>query len=513
VNSACYRAALAAAFALLLAVGAAPAAAQRFELVGAGEVELDRHIRQIQAAPDIVYITENRVFSPADTLRGTIIVLEASVRFENVIIGRLVGINASMFIRPGAVITDGVTNLLGGLYPSELAVIEGEIVNAPNAPYRLERDGLVWRLIGQDTRPRLALEGIRGFSLPTYDRVEALTLTAGAALLLPRVGRSEPRLRAQAQYRTRRQAPAGTLELRVDAPASHLSFGAQRATLTNDAWMRSTAVNTLTYFFFGNDYRDYYEADRAWAEAGRRLWTRDDFNAGVTLRVQAERARTLEAGNPWTLFGADTIRPNRPVNDGDIFSGILGADATWTGPTVVARGGGGLEIAPRGVGGDFDFGRYEVWADWAMLALFGHTLEIDARLQGPLPGTAMLPAQRWTMIGGATTLPTFEIGEFHGDRLAFVQTLYSVPLPFLRLPFIRPTLLQFMHAAGMAWTQEERRDLEQNVGVRLQLPIFFVGVVANPAEPLDRVRFDFSLVIPQRAFPWERGDGGGRGGL
>jgi hypothetical protein len=497
------RAAAAAVLVLAALGGAAPAAAQRFELTGAGEVDLDRHIREIQAAPDIVYITENRVYSQADTLRGTIIVLQASVRFENVIIGRLVGIDASLFVRPGAVITDGVTNILGGFYPSERAEIGGTIINAPNAPYRLERDGLTWRLIGLDTRPRLELDGVRGVHVPVYDRVSGVTAGVGAALLLPRLGAADPRVRGRVHYHTQRGDLGGGVELRLDAAAYHAAVGAERTTRTNDAWMRSPIINTLTYLFFDNDYLDYYEADRAWAEFGRRLLAGEELSAGIVLRAQAERARTLAAGSPWTVLGADTIRPNRPVDEGDIVSGLLLGDVAWSAETVVLRGGAAVEFAPAALGGDFDFARYEAWAGWAMLALFGHTLEIDARLQGPLPGTDALPLQRWTMIGGGTTLPTFPIGAFHGDRLAFVQTVYSVPMPFLRMPFVRPTMLQFMHVAGMAWSGDETRDLEQNVGVRLQLPVLYLGVVANPADGLDRARFDFSLSIPQRAYPWE----------
>jgi hypothetical protein len=252
----------------------------------------------------------------------------------------------------------------------------------------------------------------------------------------------------------------------------------------------------------GKDYRNYYDSQRQYALVGREL-VRGSHEAVVTLRGQREDAATLLTGDPWALFPPDEFRFNPPIDDGVITSGILGLSGTWTGSTTAARYTGAIEVAAEGVaGGDFGFGAFTVWGEWAMQALANHTIEVETRFQGPLPGTDSLPRQRWGMLGGSGTLYTFGVGEFIGDRVVFVESKYIIPLP-IRLPILGSAHLDFMHAIGMAWNEHTSSGFEQNVGVRLQFPIVYLRAFVNPADTNDK-KFSVGVTTPSKLYPWER---------
>src|SRR5690606_8830262 len=204
------------------------------------------------------------------------------------------------------------------------------------------------------------------------------------------------------------------------------------------------------------------------------------------------------------------------------------------------------------VAGDFAFGRFAAWADVAMAALANHGLELRLHFRGPLPGTDALPRQRWTFLGGAGTFPAFGIATFRGDRLAFVETTYIIPLgprpgpdalprqrwtflggagtfpafgiatfrgarlafvettyiiplgPRFDVPFLGQPDLELLHVAGMAWTRGQDRDLEQNVAVQLRFPFVTARLATDPTDPVDAARLDLGLTLPRAGrSPWE----------
>jgi hypothetical protein len=498
---------------VLLALLAHAAAAQRIELGARGEPEIDRRLADI-AAGEYTVIRTNQLIGPADTLRGTIVVARATLRLEGTILGDLVGLDANLFLRPTAVVAGDVVNIAGGLYPSELATIGGDRVDEPNAPYRITVGDDVIRIDGTDARPRFEREGLGGVLVPAYDRINGLTAGAGARIVLPYVGRFDPRLRGRVEYRTARRAVTGGVELVATREPLRVAAGAERTTVTNEQWIRGPLINSLSYLVMGNDYYDQYRADRLYAEAelaGR--WR--DVATTWTARVQLEDGRTLEARNPWSLFRRDQVRPNRPVDDGRIASGILGARGEYEGETLIAAAGGRLE------GGRFDrragappvdayvpddhaFARYEAWVDVAMAGLLNHTLRVEARAQGPLPGTDALPRQRWTFVGGDRTLYTYPIGTFHGDRLVWARTAYAIPFPeIVRLPLLGAPTLELVHTAAMAWHRDERRGVEQNIGAQLRAGFVYVRYMIDPAGVADP-DLAVGLTLPPRTRPWQR---------
>jgi hypothetical protein len=488
----------------------------RIERAGRGEPALDRALERILRSGNYLLIARDTVLARGDTVPRSVLVLGATVAVEGSIIGDLVAVASSVYLRPSAYVAGDVVSSGGGLYRSELALIGGARVEAPDADYRVVREPGTIRIVavppGGDG---LVLDGVGGFHAPTYDRVDGASIQWGATYHLPLWrGWVEPRVHGLVGYRSERGALTGGLELTLERGPNTLALGAEETTVTNEEWIRDDLDNSLAFFFRGKDYRNYYEATRWYVELGRR-WppkprasgdTRGRWRWRTAARAQLEDARSLARGHPWTLFGPDSgqFRLNPPIDDGRIASLVLDGRGEWRGSSSVFEGGAEVELAGAVAGGDFTFGRYLLWGEWAMQALADHTLEVEWRFMGPLPGTGSLPRQRWSFVGGSGTLYTFDIGQFLGDRLVFAKSEYTIPLGSrFRLPIVGPPDLKLMHVVGMAWSRDTERSLEQNVAVRLQYFGPYARVATNPVRPLDDVELSVGISLPGRPYPWE----------
>lgn len=490
-------------------IGASGAAAQqpgqpadpRVEKRGRGDADNDAFLRRF-LADDYVLLGRDTVISHSDTIPGNALVLRATVRIDGVVAGDLVAVDANVFLRPTASVLGDVRNIAGGFYPSDLATVAGTTRSEPTAPYYVEeRDDGTFVIQGLIQHSSLVLSGLYGLQPPSYDRVDGVTVTAGAGLLLPRVERFEPILRGRVDYRSQRGVITGGAELGMPRGNTELALGAERTTLTNERWISSDLSNSVSYFFTGKDYRDYYEADRAYAELRRTLET-GTRTTTMFLRAQIEEATSLPAGSPWTVLGTPR-EDNIAVDESRISSALAGGSVDWMLRNHVVRLGGTLEAAGTALRGRHTFTRYDATADWAMAAFANHTLRFEAHAQGPLPGTDSLPPQRWSFVGGEGTLQTFEMAEFRGDRVAFVETTYSIPVRRMRVRLLGVPDLQLIHLAGMAWTADESRSFEQNLGVRVRFSVVNVRFVLDPTRAVDKGRFIFGFNMPRRSYPWE----------
>lgn len=494
------------ALALVFAAAAASAAgAQEVRVRGRGDAEHDRLLRRLVQSGDYVLIARDTLLARTDTVRGNALVVGVTVRVEGVIAGDLFIVDSNLFMRPTARILGDVRNIGGGLYYSELADITGSVRSDPNAPYRVDhRDDGGVVILGTISESPLVLYGFRGLAMPTYDRVDGLTLSVGAGLMLPRIVDIEPIVRGRLDYRTERGDFTGGGELGFVRRRTEIAGGAERTTITNEGWIRSEASNSLSSLGQAKDRRDYYTADRAYVEVRRLL----ESGARITnayVRAQVEDADALPSRDPWSLSG-DFRDDNIAFPSSRISSAIVGLRSEWTLPRHFLEIAAATELASDVLDGDYAFGRYEIDAKWAMQALSNHTLTIEPHVQGPLPGTTSLPLQRWSFIGGSGTLYTYDIAEFRGDRVAFVETQYSIPLPrSLRIPFLGRPYVELLHLAGMAWSADEQRDLEQNVGIRLNFNVLYLRAVTHPSRFSDDAEFAFGISFPPRAYPWQAG--------
>lgn len=495
--------------ALLCAPGASDAAAQqpepaqpRVEKRGRGDADNDAFLRRFLAAGQYELFVRDTVIGHNDTIRGNALVLRGTVRIDGVVTGDLVAVDANVFLRPSARVLGSVRNIAGGYYPSDLATVEGTTQTDPTALYFVEEraDG---RLViqGLDRHSVLVLGGLFGLQPPSYDRVDGLTLTFAPGLLLPRIERIEPILRGHVDYRSQRGVITGGVELGLPRRGTEVVIGAERTTLTNERWISSDLSNSISFLVTGRDYRDYYEANRAYAEMRRTLET-GTRTTTMFLRGQLEEATTLPAGSPWTLFGTPR-EDNIVVEESRITSILAGGAVDWIVPAHVVQLNGTVEAAGSMLRGEHTFVRYVANMDWATAGFANHTLRIQGHAQGPLPGTDSLPPQRWSFVGGEGTLHTFEMAEFRGDRVAFVETSYSIPVRRLRVRLLGAPDLQLLHLAGMAWTADETRPFEQNVGVRLRFSFVNFRLVLDPTRDLDKARLTVGFNLPRRSYPWE----------
>jgi hypothetical protein len=486
-------------------VDARPVDGQTVTVRGRGDADNDRFLRRLVESGEYTLLAHDTLLARNDTIHGTALVAGSTLRLEGMITGDLVIVDANVFVRPTARVMGDVRNIAGGLYYSELAAVIGTIHNEPNAAYRIERpDEARLDIVGTTASSVFVLYGIMGLQIPTYDRVDGLTLSAAGGYLLPRIGDVEPILRGRVDYRFERSEFTGGAELAAARRRTEVAAGVERTTVTNERWIRSDLINSLTSIISAKDRRDYYAADRGYLEI-RRLLEAGPRVTNAFLRAQIEDATPLAAGNPWSITG-DFRSDNIMVTDSRIMSAVLGGNTVWTMPRHVVEVDAAVEFATEMFDGNFAFGRYEIDADWAMAALADHTLRIEPHMQGPLPGTESLPLQRWSFVGGSGTLNTFDDAEFRGDRVAFVETSYSIPLPrSLTIRILGRPHFELLHAAGMAWTADEPADFEQNVGVRLRFNMIYLRAITHPSRFADDMEFAVGVSFPRRGYPWQAG--------
>ncbi len=498
-------AALMRALPLLLTAALVPssARAQRVALRGNGDVEIDRRLRDLLEAGNYQVVSADSVIQ--DTVRGSLLVLDATVAISTVVEGDVFAVASNLFLRPRARVRGDVVNAGGGLYRSQLAEIGGAVLSRPLAPYRVDRtpDRFVITAIST-APPALFLPGIKGFDAPTYDRVNGVNLGWGFGLRIPAGPVVHPELLARGRYFSERGELGGLAQLSLRVDTFTLRLGGQKGPVTNEDWIRGAISNSVSYFTHQKDYRDYYGATTVFAELERPVLIGAVYTT-LRLRAQREDATSLVAGQPWGILKADSIIPNPSIDDGVISSLILDAGAEWIDSSSEIGAGATLEWAGRVADGEFAFGRYLASADIAFNTFRGHTLRLQLHAQGPLPGTESLPLQRWSFIGGSGTLYTFERAQFRGDRVLFLETMYRIPLPRrLALPVIGAPDLELLHNTGMAWTADATRDFEQNIGASLQFFSLYLRYMVDPADPSEGHDFSVGLHWPfGRTYPWE----------
>lgn len=484
---------------LLLAFGTQSVGAQEVRLEGAGEGRAVRLAREILTAGRYVRFDRDTVLPATFRAPGDVVIVDADVRLEGTVEGRVAVLGGALFVRPGARIAGPIAVVGGEVYPSAKATT-GEVIEEEE-PVRVavtaEPAGDRVRILPSE-RPgtRIALPGVGGVRVPTYDRVNGLTLAAGPSLLFG--GDEEgPRVDAWVSYRTaRRSFGGGVYGQTAVRRGLRASARLARETLTNEAWARGDLANTLGSLFFSNDPRDYYESDRAVLTLSRPhteplIAGEYAFEPRVALLVS--RDRPLSTRDPWSLFG-DLDRPNLAIDAGTVASGSVGAGFRWQGRTSAFTSDLALERTLPGVG-DFNFTRVVGEGRWTMTALRTHQLAVYFRGMGTVGGAA--PRQRWTFLGGSNTLPVFDPGDFRGDRLAYVASSYGIPFPSVVLPVVGIPTFRVTHLTGMAWrTGEAMPEWAQNLGAGVFFSLLRAEVYVDPAADRIRPLLSFGVMLP-----------------
>lgn len=436
-----------------------------------------------------------------------LVVVDAEVRLEGVVDGGVAVLGGHLYLRPNSRVTGPIAVVDGGVYPSALAeyeeIFESRIstdvdvrpVVAPGPP-----PGADWLAVSIDPPPYPARVTLVPRPFPSYDRVNGATLSAGLRLRLTQAYDNPPTVDAWVSYRTGRENFGGGVVADVPLGASvHLVGEVSRASRTNDAWIRGDLFNSAAALAVGTDVRDYYESDLA-----RLLVERQPVQAliagetwiGPRAGVLVSRDRSLTAlEEPWALTGRDELRrPNPEIDEGTVVSALVGTEFQAAGGSSFFTADLSVERGIEGVG-DFAFTHLVGEGRWETTAFRTHELWVYFRGMGSL-GDDRAPRQRRGILGGAGTLPTLEIGQLRGDRLFFVSSSYSAPVPYVELPFLGQPYLELTHATGTAWdTGTPMPRWVQNAGIGLRSGLVRGLVVIDPEEPRDPA-FVVELVIP-----------------
>jgi hypothetical protein len=429
---------------------------------------------------------------------GTLVVLGRDASVASRVRGDVIVVGGDLFVRPGAAI-DGRAVAIGGTAArSELAVVRDGYLSFRDETFDVDTItsgyGLRYRPLRRPSEP-FALPGLYGLRIPSYDRVNGLSVPVAPAFALDS-GRFE--IEPGVTYRSHLGAVDPSLSARAElGRRTRAELWAGRATLTNDAWIYSDIVNSSVALVTGRDQRNYFRADRGEVRGFRRFegttWEHEPFLGARLERAWSVGPDSLTDRSPWSLSGRTSLermrRFNPPVDDGHIASALVGLRSRWEPADLRARLSVEAEVG-FGAPGDREFTQITVDGKVGFPAFRNHHYQLEAHAVVTPGETA--PRQRWAYVGGPGTLRTLDLLEQGGDMLVFVEQGYAVPLKRPRLPLVGPPTLTLRHVLGAAGVGG-LPALEQELGLRLGIGFFRADFVANVRTGRSEGNFGFAF--------------------
>ena len=495
--------------------GGAEVVAESVFVRDVGPGEAGRLLRNALLAPHLALHSAVRFELPRDTTISTsvIVIGGGDVGVASVVEGDVIVVGGDLFMHPGGRIGGRAVAIGGGVYGSELASIAGGVHAFRDATYDAiyTGDGIALdyrELVAPMEVPLVTLPEFRGLREPTYDRVNGLTLAAG-----PRFQLAGGRVFVDPMIVYR--SDLGAVDPRLVAGATFgrrdsLSLSAERGTFTNDDWIRTDRWNSVLALVTGKDTRNYFRAERAELRAHHR-W--EGANGAVTafLGGRGEDAASVGphaddlgpgtgiVGGPWSFLDrADDVdgmlRPNPRIDPGRIVSALAGANAQWSNESDFRVEGSALVEQGFDVPDGFDsFTQVTLDAD-VRFPTFG-TQSYRFSAHALFTGPDIAPRQRWSFLGGTGTLPTFDVLEFGGDELLFIENRYNVPIDRLSYPIFGTPVVTVRHMIGAAGPGR-LPDFEQNIGVRLTVFLLRLDYTIDPGSS-DR-KFSVGVALSTR---------------
>ena len=486
----------------LVGVAARPAIAQTIS-IGDGPRAAGRELRSAIAGPHrVLVVSDTLLVLPRDsTITETIIVVGAPrVTVASQVQGSVIVIGGDLFLHPGVAITGDAVAYGGGVYTTMLGTVGGRIIGYRDYTFDVAEapPGLVLthRELGFSEYTPVELPGIYGVRLPTYDRVNGVSLPFG-----PRFWLDSVRFAVEPILTYRSDLGVVDPELRATMTLDRLSaieLVARRGTFTNDAWIRGPFINSIVTLFTGRDVRNYWRADRAELRY-RRTLERDagflsPFVGALTERGWSVAPATGATSAPWSMFGRDDAeegmrRPNPPVIRGWITSLFAGSGATWQWQDVTFDASSLVELAPAAPQ-DRRFVQATLDGTVRFPALRNHTFQSELHTVLTFGDTA--PPQRFAYLGGSGTLPTRELLSMGGDQLLFVESRYSIPIEQIAIKFLGSPTFSVRHMIGSAGI-DRLPGFVNNVGARVTLSLFKVDWVIDPETSDTELSFGLSF--------------------
>jgi len=417
--------------------------------------------------------------------------------------GDIIVVGGDLFLQPGATIQGKAIAIGGAVYGSTLALVTGGTHSIRDRTFIASRtaDGfqLDYRRLG--TRdPAIEFPLLDGLRLPAYDRVDGASVAWGPIL--------RPTARLEIDPTVTYRSHLGDWDPGVHMLVSpgeiwRLTLDARRGTFSNDAWINSDLINSITTFSVGSDKRNYYRADRIEAAVGRidRLTIAPTTSLEVETYAGALTERAWSVGStdtigshPWTLLNQNdpenVRRANPAIEPGRISAGMLGASVRWRYGDVTAGAVARIEV-PWQAPSDTRF--VQITADGTIqFPTFGlQRFRTDIHVVATPGDTAPLP--RFSYIGGSSTLPVIrDLLSLGGDQLLHVDMRYEIPVPRLAVPYLGAPIFALRHRIGSAGIQDLPRFI-QNVGATASLSFLRISYDIDPATREDHFGIVFSF--------------------
>jgi hypothetical protein len=481
----------------LLALSLPGLASAQLPRTGRGNAIVD----SVLARPHVIRSGTGPLLLPRDsTVTTSLIVLGRPTYLASRVQGDVVVVGADLFLRPGAEVSGRAVSIGGAVMETTLGRVGGDVESLRGAGASVASDGVVFvheateAPPDEQKTPLFQLGGIYGLSIPRYDRVDGLSLplvgivTLGALELAPSV-----------TYRSRLgKWDPGLAVLAGDTAGVHFLGRAARDTRTNEGWINSTLVNSLKTLGWGSDARNYFRSDIGEG----RLFVHVPRGADVVFEpyIGARYEKVSPISNTGDVFSfiarSDTERIKRPnplVEPGNLGSGLLGVLFRQEGPVVTSAASLEAEQAFTAPAGTKKFlqltfdGRVE-------FPTFGlQRLRFRAHAVGTSGDS--VPMARYHYLGGSGTLALSEMLELGGDRLAFVESRYSIPFERVLLPVVGSPTVTLRHLVGGAGVGS-LGALQQEVGLTLGLGPLELEVTTG-ASGRHGTKFGVDLAVPK----------------
>jgi hypothetical protein len=444
------------------------------------------------------------VVPPADgqflVSRGTdaprsIVVLGRDVAIEGHVHGDVVVINGDIYMHPGGAIDGRALTFGGGVYESSLATIAGGIRVFRDFTYYILPipGGYALRYRSLVTPPEgggLSLPGIYGVASPEYDRSEGLALGYAPRYAMHNV----PLVVApKVTYRSQLGEFDPSLEVEYNfSRKTKLTGRVERATMSNDRWIRTDLLNSADFLYSGVDTRNYYRAVYGESRLSH-LWefVDGDFTPYVGGRVEdakSVRPGLFATGGPWTLLNRSDddrdgrLRLNPPISEGSTYSGLIGGLLHWTGAGLILR------LRLDGEIGTFDptttttarqatFGQATLQGHLEFPTFSQQFVAMDGHFIATTSGNT--PRQRYAYFGGSGTIPMLDLLSEGGDELIYVDGRYVIPVHWFNLPFFGVPAITLREILGGAAVRKFP-SIHQAVGGRIALKWFYGEFLIDP---------------------------------
>jgi hypothetical protein len=456
-------------------------AAQDVVLRDAGPAPASEIIEHVLATPHTVRAGSERLVLTRDSSISTsLLVLGRPTFLAGRVDGDVVVVGADLFLRPGVDVRGRAVAVGGTVATTTLGTVAGGTLSLRDETYDITREdhGFALRhrdLRVQDVTPIVSLAGLQGLLIPSYDRVDGLSLPVGITIASPGGLVS---LTPTATYRSRLGTvdPGATFTFR---PSERLRLEAEggRDTRTNDGWIYSDLVNSVTSLFVGLDTRNYFRSvggmARLVATVERPSWLMEPY---VGARV--ERVSPISAtGDVWSMFERDDSlrmrRPNPLVERGDLRSALAGVDFELNGDDLTGHGYLRAEQGFDTPDGTANFLQFTVHGSIQFPTFGSQSLRVKVHA---VAGTGdAVPMSRYAYLGGSGTLATLDLLEQGGDRLLFVENRYLIPIEAIQLPVIGAPVLSLRDAFGGAGVGS-LPDLQHEVGIGIGMSALHLDV-------------------------------------